>query len=233
MATARTIIRRTLRKLGVLGLNQQADAGHEAEALEELQSTVADLLGFGAMEELLPRRIDASYEIDPRLPGLRLLCVNGGVTVTLPKTPADGARVAIVDVNGQAATSPITLARNGFLIEGAAADLSLNTASVNRTYVFRADLGDWRRATDIAIDSALPFPDDLDDSLVLIFARQTQGLFNGRLTPPDAERARAARQKIRGRYVKPGFAQFDSAISTLGGAPCAGMSSSEFESYGE
>lgn len=56
----------------------------------------------------------------------RLLCPNGGFTITLPAAPQDRDQVQIIDVNGTFGGSNVTIARNGFNICNLAENLVLD-----------------------------------------------------------------------------------------------------------
>lgn len=219
MATARATIKLALRKLGVLGFNRTADAGQEAEALEVLNRMMRGLIGFGGSHPIISLRADQSLAVDPRWPAVRLQLVAGGLTVTLPKNPADGARLHLIDVAQVGATQPTTLLRNGMLVAGSAADVTLNTNGFDRTYMFRADLGDWRPISTIAITDELPFTPDLDDDAARLLGHELQSLFGKELPPYEAARVPASRGRFRARYVKPPPSQFDGPITSLGGDP--------------
>lgn len=59
-------------------------------------------------------------------PNTRLLCENGGFTITLPAAPLDRDQVQIIDINGAFGGSNVTIARNGFNICNLAENLVLD-----------------------------------------------------------------------------------------------------------
>ena len=65
----------------------------------------------------------------------------GAVTITLPLSPADGDKIAIVDL-GYAATNAITMARNGETIMGVAEDMEITTDNISFELHYIID--DWR-----------------------------------------------------------------------------------------
>lgn len=68
----------------------------------------------------------------------------GAFTATLPASPADGDRVAFVDVATSAGDNNVTIARNGNNIQGAAEDLVLDVDDVSLILVFNSNDSDWR-----------------------------------------------------------------------------------------
>lgn len=71
----------------------------------------------------------------------RYFCTAGGLTLTLPGSPANGDRIIIIDSAGNFATSPSTLARNGNNIMNLAADYTLEAAYGRWMLVFRTGIG--------------------------------------------------------------------------------------------
>jgi hypothetical protein len=70
---------------------------------------------------------------------------SGGIlTITLPATPAVGDKIRFYDVAKTFDTNNLTLARNGKLIQGDAADLTVNAESAAFELVFSGDTYGWR-----------------------------------------------------------------------------------------
>ena len=72
------------------------------------------------------------------------LFVNPGVTVTLPLNPSVGYQVRFVDYQGTAATTNITVARNGQKIQGLLEDLVINVNAAKVHLVFSDATYGWR-----------------------------------------------------------------------------------------
>lgn len=200
----------------MLGIGRNPSSAQAANALTELGDLIKSLVGFGGSHPVETVVIDESYEMSGRQRAVRFLCLTG-VTITLPEHPVDGARVEIKDVKGTAATSNIVLSGNGLFIESAAS-ITISTASVQRSWVFRADTGNWARVADLGLDDDLPFPDEFDTIVALMLARRLEGEYGANLSPTDQALARAGRSRLRARYVKPPDAVFDGGLSNLGGA---------------
>jgi len=73
----------------------------------------------------------------------RILCTAGGQTITLPAfaTCIDGDMVQITDAAGIAASSNITIARNGANIQNLAQDLTININNATVMLVYSTALG--------------------------------------------------------------------------------------------
>lgn len=234
MATARETIKKGLRKLRVIGQGESPDSATLTDCLDALNKLLVEIVGFGGSHVLQARTIDTSYELSPRDPAVRLLCRHSSpITITLPSVDTmevyDGMRVGVVDVSNNASTNNITIARNSWLLEGATADLTLSTNNINRVWMFRGDLGDWKRATDLAVDDSLPFPTDLDESMALIFANRVGGEFGQALRPSDLALARAALRHLSAKYVPAVRMAPDQSVTHMGGARRFGLTASDWE----
>lgn len=226
MATARQTITRALRKLRAIGRGEAPESDQATYALEELNGLLSSMVEVGLGYPLENYRITGSVTVSLTYPAQRLQCMNGGITITLPggtmaKPVWDGARVSVVDVSNNAGTNNIILARNGWLLEGAAANQTLATNGIRRTWMFRADLGDWKRAADLGLDDDLPYPTDFDRAWGLILAEALQGEYGMSLGPDDLRAARAGREALYIRYARPLDAVFDSAVTSAGGTSAA------------
>lgn len=216
MTTARETIITGLQALKVLGFGQSPTSAQGEYCLRQLNAYIRQLVGYSGSLPLQNVRVSSAYQVCNRWPALRLHCMSG-VTITLPEHPAaDGMRIEVVDTAGTAATSNITIARNGWNIAGAAADATISTNGASRLYMFRADIGDWKLAGDLGLDDPIPFPADFDEAIALIAARR-YSLFGQRLSPDDDRLADAGAKRLRARYAKPPAAQFEAAVSGIGG----------------
>lgn len=233
MATARVTISMALRKIRVIGQGETPTSADLTACLDSLNKLIAELVGFGGSHPIRTLTLDTSYELSPREPAIRLLCRHSSpITITLPSVDNmelyDGMRVGIVDVSNNAATYNITLARNSWLLEGGTSDLTLSTNNINRLWMFRADLGDWKRATDLAADDTLPFPTDLDLSMALILAQRLEGEYGQELRGADIGAAKSARIKLDAKYVKGVRMRPELSAQWMGGPRRYGISASDW-----
>lgn len=219
MATAREIIQTALRKCGVVPLLQAPSATQATMALTELNRLIYQFVGFGSSFPFEIIRVDQALELDPDDPALRIALQNtGAITITLPKLPVDGARLQIIDPNNTLGTYNVTIARNGWQIEGSAADLVLNTNGLNRVWMFRGDTGNWTRAADLVLDDQMPFPVEFDTAWGLILARRLAGEYGVRLSEEDSRYAKDGLTRLRARYLKPPKQYPSTDIQWVGGA---------------
>lgn len=73
----------------------------------------------------------------------RIYCIAGGFTITLPASPIDGDVIQIIDVTSIFASSNVTVARNGQLINSSATNLTLDVAGAAVTLVFSGATYGW------------------------------------------------------------------------------------------
>jgi hypothetical protein len=72
----------------------------------------------------------------------RILCTAGGFTITLPNTGlVDGDTISITDAANTAASSNITVARNGNNIQRLAEDLTINVNAATVVLTYSSSLG--------------------------------------------------------------------------------------------
>jgi len=223
MATARETIQTGLEALRVVGFGQSPTSAQAAYCLKQLNNWLFERLGFGASLPLQNLRVDAAYDVGTRWPAARLMCTTG-VTITLPEHPIDGQIVEIVDAAETADTSNITIARNGWLINGAASNYTISTEGANVKLRFRADLGDWQVLADLGLDDRLPYPREFDKAIALNAARDYTR-FGQSLSRRDEESADEGMRKIRARYVKPPAIPYDPAVSGISGEQCGAAAS--------
>ena len=69
---------------------------------------------------------------------------SGGVTATLPASPAVGDTIRFLDAAKTFDTNTFTVARNGKLMQGDAADLTVSTESAAFELIFSGDTFGWR-----------------------------------------------------------------------------------------
>lgn len=214
MATAQETIVTALQALKVLGLGESPTTAQNVYCLKQLNAYLRQLRSFGVSLAMINRRVDSSYQVGLQWPALRLECTTG-VTITLPEGAGqpvpDGMRIEVIDVAGTAASSPITIARNGWKINGAAANYTISANGGAANLFFRAELGDWRLLADLALADDLGLPAEFDEAIALNAARRFT-LFGQRLSPEDFELAEHGEARLRARYGKAPPATFDPAL---------------------
>lgn len=213
--TVRDTIRTALIKLRHTRIGKEPDADTAAYCLQELRNLIEHMAGHGASGQVEDIRVDQSQRLPESSPQARLLITVGGLTITLPRLPRDGARVYVVDTTGAFGAAPVTLEAQDMRIAGQPS-LALNTAGYNEGWMFRADLGSWEQITNLTLDSPLPFPAQFDQFWGLALAMRVGNTFALRLGPDDQRAYVDGRDALFARYVRPIPAEFESAVWRAG-----------------
>ena len=199
MSTVREIITQSLEEIAVARNDRTIRSRDGTMALERLNVLVPAIFGQGVGEQLSGT---APTSAETVLPNTRAI-VSGqtaAFTLTLPLNPQDGARFSLVDGGAAFATYPVTVARNGRLLEGSAANLTANTNGYNRTWFFRADLADWKRITTLAMADEFPFPPEFDDAFVIGLALRLTPRYRATMSNESAIAMQRAMNGLRARY---------------------------------
>lgn len=174
MTTARAIIKQALRESNLLSLGFDPNANQLTEGLDKLNTIIAAVFGFKAgiqlrewpvgtegVSDVTSSWTRADWTLPPQ--NVRLMFTSTEAeTIVLPAFADNGARIGIVDLTGAMASRPVTLDPNGKMIEGALTPLVVNVNGSNIEWMYRSDLGDWKRLTLLTLDDQLPFPIQFD-----------------------------------------------------------------------
>ena len=158
MTLCSEIVRRALTEIRVLGVGRAPRAAEGEDGLSALNALISGLLGNGIGQDLVDLAVTESEEIEVNT--RCLVTATASLTITLPEEPANGDRFQIIDIGGNIATYPLTVDRNGRRIESASSNLTLNTNSLDRSWIYRADIASWERVATLVATDPLPFPDD-------------------------------------------------------------------------
>lgn len=242
---ARETIRRAYRALRVIGLGRNPSSAMADEGLKALEGMIAQLVGFGGGLPVITKRIAGNYDLGTAWPAVRLQCTSSGITITAPDGDGaipiyDGYRVEIVDLSGAAASSPITFARNGSIIAGAAADAALSTNFGRKAYFYRQDRGDWRLVEALTLDSIVTdqssgaglFPADFDEALPRMLAKRVGSGVGQALLRDDAELAEEGERRMRARYCKPPPMAYPAAVSNMSAGTGFTVADSSYDGEG-
>lgn len=176
------IIQGGYRELNLVGIGKDPTTAQTAEALALLNRVFDHVLGDAAGNLMYAwplgnygRQAMDQVDWDTQqwqnpVPNTKLVVTNAdAMTVYLFPKPSDGARMGIIDPYNRLASVPILLDGNGFTIENAATDL-LATNGMDRTWLFRQDLGNWQRLTPLLVSDQSPFPSEYDDYFMILLA---------------------------------------------------------------
>lgn len=211
--TVRDVIKRSNRLMGALATGDDPSADELADALMSYNSMVRAMFGTVIGPRLSALTAGASLTAEP---GGLYQVGSATITVTLPSQPRNGARIGVVDANLALSSNTCTINRNGRLLEGAAANITLNTDGSSRIWFFRGDTGNWVREADALIDDLVYFPDPLAAYLPDMLAVYLAGEFGSDIRPDVVAKALEGRQAFARSYARRGRNQAD--------APSAGHS---------
>lgn len=212
MTVASAIIRSALRESNIIGVNSTPNAAQSAEALDRLNNLVSSSMGWEAGEPLLDWPVGTvgvvqygwtgwtPYRWQRPHSNVRLV-VNHDMaeTIILPAYPDDGARLALIDVGQNLSTLPITLDADGRRIEDQTS-LVLNTDGESRSWLYRADLGNWIRIDSLTDSSELPFPSEFDDAFITLLAMRINPRYGRQITQETMAALERSVGQLRARY---------------------------------
>jgi hypothetical protein len=178
MTLVSTIILDAYRESNLIAVTAAPTADQSAEALRLLNRMISSLYGDEAGNQLNPLPIGRLninrpsgfpyYDTVPAgdwfvpLNAQLVLNVEESLNVWLHPNPQDGSRFAFADKSSNLATYPLTVNGNGRTIGNSISQV-FNTNSQVVEYMFRADVGNWFKLTDLDYADDMPFPQDFDD----------------------------------------------------------------------
>lgn len=226
MTTNLDLVTRALVAIRVLGAGRAPKAQDAADGLKTLEELLLHLDGYGAAYPLVEIVLTGAITIGRDDPSVRVLArtSGGGFTLTLPRNPRDGARLAIVDVDGAFDTNGLTIDPQGILFGasldastgaptgGARTTVSLTTEGLRKAYMYRADLSAWVEITGMTLAGAFPYPAEFVRSFRYMLAVELAGDYG--VDAPDGvlTNAQHGYSRLSARYVQPLPARIDSAL---------------------
>lgn len=241
MTTIRQIIIDAFREGGIVQVGLTPEADEFDEALRKMKALVRSLYGYEMGSPLVSvnygdREATGYYNQSPTyyLPANLRLMFNSAETATiyLHPNPQDGARVGVVDVGGNFTDYPVSVHANGKLI-GGSTSLSLETASENRHWFYRADLGEWTEVTNLTADSESPFPEEFDDLLITMLAMRLNPRYQATTAAETLVAYRRARSQFRSRYYQRRPIGSELALTRIGSPTNFTTGGSETSTSGE
>ena len=209
--TVRDVIKRASRLHGAIATGDDLSSDEMNDALLALNTMKRALFGTVIGVRLSPQA--ASGTTAQAENGGEYQIPAGVFTLTAPLNPRSGARFGVVDANLNFATNNCTVARNGRLLEGAAASVVLSVAGDNRRWWFRGDTGNWIKEADyLTADDAIEFPEALSAYMPNMLAVAFAAEFGAELRADIVAGAAEGRQAFARQYARRGRNQADKPI---------------------
>lgn len=212
MTPVSDIITQAFRESNIVPIGQAPTTPAQTEAFGRLQSLVAGVYGDDVGERLQDWLVGNAGVHWPYMRGWNELqwrypIANSRIVLdhTTPQTlywplaPDNGARMQIIDLGDVLATYPITIDGNGRLVEGVR-NLVLNTAGLNRTWMFNADTSNWVVQELIALDGEMPFPIEFDDYFIIKLAARINPRFGRSLDDITIARLNEMQERLESTY---------------------------------
>lgn len=215
MTTIRQIIIDAYRESGLVQVGTTPEADEFDEGLRKIQTMISALFGQELGEPLTTYSYGTTsgansyatikdahtYLTNKYIPmNSRLIVTSSSPdTVYFPPVPRDGARIAVLDLEGNFATNNFTINGNGRKVEGANI-LTLDTDSASKEWFYRDDLGSWVLISDLTANSESPFPKEFDDFLTTMLAIRMNPRYQVQAAPETVQAYRKGRTQFISRY---------------------------------
>lgn len=227
MATTLDIITGGYRESNLIGINAAPTAAEQTQGLELLRDILSSVLGYQIGEKLIDWPV-GTVNYENGLPGWTqeiwsrpwanhrlVLNLNAPQTIYFPCKPDNGARMAVVDIIGNVGTYNVVLMGNGRNIQGAA-QITLNTDSVNRSWIYRADLGDWIVETPVELGGDMPYPSAFDGFFKTKLAMRINPRYGRSMMQESVAELDSMQEKLRAAYRQRVVTPCDLAVQVLG-----------------
>ncbi len=217
MSTLQQTIDDGWRELNLIAIGKSANTVQTTEGVRLLNQIYRYVLGGPAGEMLINwplgnygrAAIDqitaTTLQLQNPPANARLVAVNeSAITVNLPAVSpylSDGARVGIIDPHSRLAAHPVTLDANGNTIEGVN-DLTINTNATNKTWLYRADLGNWMLLDNLDETDTNPFPEEFDQFFAIMLAVRLAPRAGVELSTATQAYLGEERKKFVARYIQ-------------------------------
>lgn len=227
MTTVAEIIEDAFRESQLLNELQSATPRQTEQALGRLQNVVSSAYGFEVGEELTDWPIgteglrapfaDGWVEFMWQRPRInaRMIAANAEPqTIYLPANPYDGSRMALIDPASRLAAAPITLDAQGRTIENAATFVA-DTDGLQKTWFYRADLGNWTPITPLTYANDFPFPSEFDDYFITSLAMRLNPRYGRTMTAESLAALQRSMTLLQARYKQSENIGVDPALMLL------------------
>lgn len=141
------------------------------------------------------------FQFPPR--NSRIVWGNVSFTAYFPEMPNDGSRMAIVQGSGAGdggqPAQTLTLNGNGRTIQGSNTQ-ALASPLTPTEWVYRADLADWQKVQDMALNDNCIFPPEHDDLWIVWLAIRLAPRYGKTISPETDQVGLTALKRFQARY---------------------------------
>jgi hypothetical protein len=246
LSTIRKLVTKGFREAGIIEVGGEPDADELDEGLDLLQGLYSSFFGNELGEPLVSVNYGSggltnTYAIaEDQSPVINsvyvpenvrlVLNLEAAVTLYLHPNPKDGARLGILDSRGNLNTYNVTVNPNGRLFGGAASSV-LNTASLNKEYFYRADLGDWKPVVDLALGDDSPLPREFDDFLTTALAIRLNPRYGAQTSQEVSDVLTRMKRQFRARYRQEQEVSSEDGITRLPSNPYWAFNSNDLSNF--
>ena len=234
MTTVAQIIQDAFRASNLVATGASPTSDEQTEALRLLNRLVKSTIGNEAGEDFTNLPLGSEdvsrpsdhiwYDGNPGndwfVPkNVRIVAnLNEALSLYLHPEPNDGTRFAIVDIQQNFSTNPVTVYGNGRRINGQES-VVLDTDGENSEWFYRADLGDWLPYASLNVEATFPFPEEFDEYFILSLAMRVNPLYGTSIDPQLSAMLARSRSQLRARYEQKIFVPSELSLLRMAKTP--------------
>jgi hypothetical protein len=202
VALASSLISDAYRESNLVPLVGTLTTAEQAEGLRLLNNLVLSVMGNEVGQALTDIQIGGGFDqaglCNPWVPENARLIVEQSQGISLHPQPYDGQRLGVA---GDFSGDSMTISANGRKIENTAT-ITLSADGIARQWLYRADLGNWTRVSELVASDTFPFPQEFDDFFIVSLALRINPRHRQAMAGESAEALKRGRDQIRARYRK-------------------------------
>lgn len=203
MTAISTLISAAFRENNLIAVGTSPTAAEQTEALDVVNRLVQQMMSLEKSANFLDYVADNTLSGTIQLYKHTRIVRNGANSVTLnfPNPVDDGARMQIIQ--GPTNTGVLTLAGNGYTIDGSATFATTNAVNVTpHIWFFRGDLGDWMTVAPQLVGDDFIFPPEFDDLFVTMISTRLAPRYNKAVTQQTMDVIQAGIDAFSARFFQ-------------------------------
>jgi hypothetical protein len=223
MTLTRLIVIDALRESMLVGLGEEGDAAQGEEGLRLLSRIVKSVFGNQVGENLQDWAFPpvyptaASWQYIPPDTRIVMGANAGGQSFNINPYPENGDRLQLIDAGSNFATNHVTLIPGPATFNGSSSNYIANANGFNKTWLYRADIGDWALVAPLDAAGEFPFPEEHDDAFIGMLATRLSPRYRQQMAPESVASLTSALSQLRARYSRARLERADLAVLRLTG----------------